>query len=90
MYRYCSLRDPCCQVIRAVDPAVYRARCFASAEEAAKYNTAPLGGTKLMSLDSILGIFARDMTEKGLTGSATEALAMDRLQFALLLLKVCT
>ena len=69
---------------------VYRARCFKDQTEAAQYNSKPLGGPSIMTLEQILRTFAEDMVKRGLVATVEGALGMDRLKFALLILQTYT
>lgn len=61
---------------------VYRARCFASEAERTRYHES----TERISFEDIVGVFEQDLIKRGSLSKAGDALAMDRLQFALLLL----
>jgi len=64
---------------------VYRARCFRDKAESTKF--AGNGGPVSMTLDSILMKFASDMAAKGVVSDAEGAMKMDRLDFAMLIVK---
>jgi hypothetical protein len=61
---------------------VYRARCFSSDAERERYHAS----TDHMSFEKIVSVFEQDLIKRGLLSSAGDALAMDRLTFAMLLI----
>lgn len=65
---------------------VYRARCFTSPGEAELFRAQMTEPSQQLSLESILGVFAADLVRQGKMASVSEALSMDRLDLALLLL----
>ena len=69
---------------------VYRARCFKGAEEAEGYKARGFGHGRggrqegdQMSLDEVLGVFAKELAARGAVPSVEAALSMDRLKLAL-------
>jgi hypothetical protein len=63
---------------------VYRARCFASEEEKARYHAQT--DADMMSLDSVLSTLSGDLVRRGRLSSVEKALAMPRVDLAEILL----
>ena len=65
---------------------VYRARCFADAEEAARFGGDGGPASERLSLDEVLATLADEMARRGAVPSAEAALALDRRALAIKIL----
>lgn len=65
---------------------VYRARCFASADEASRFDGRGGPEEGMMTLEGILRTFGRELARRGEVASEEAAMAMDRLELGLLII----